>query len=360
MLNNIKEKQIMDRIIVTLTEAQRQELMRIVNSGKSESRLVTRARIILDAADGVSASASARKLSVSRPMVVKWRGRFRDMGVDGLRDAPRSGQPVRYGDEFERMVLAVLDERPPEGYALWNGMLVARRLGVKADQVWKVMRKNGIHLARRRSWCVSTDPEFASRAADIVGLYLNPPENAVVVCVDEKPCIQAVERQQGWLRFPDGKTMMGFSDRYRRNGSSTLFAALEVATGQVIASNRLRKRRREFLDFMNEVVAARPEGELHVVLDNLSTHSKKDDRWLKKHPRVHFHYTPTNASWLNQVEVFFSILSRGALQGGSFESVSRLRGAINKFIAAYNERAVPFEWKKTCVNPKQLQNLYSN
>ena len=211
----------MDRIIVTLTEAQRQELMRIVNSGKSESRLVTRARIILDAADGVFASASARKLSVSRPMVVKWRGRFRDMGVDGLRDAPRSGQPVRYGDEFERKVLAVLDERPPEGYALWNGRLVARRLGVKADQVWRVM-------------------------------------------------------------------------------------------------------------------------------------------WLKKHPRVHFHYTPTNASWLNQVEVFFSILSRGALQGGSFESVSRLRGAINEFIAAYNERAVPFEWKKTCVNPKQLQNLYSN
>lgn len=189
MLNNIKEKQIMDRIIVTLTEAQRQELMRIVNLGKSESRLVTRARIILDAADGVSASASARKLSVSRPMVIKWRGRFRDMGVDGLRDAPRSGQPVRYGDEFERMVLAVLDERPPEGYALWNGILVARRLGVKADQVRKVMRKNGIHLARRRSWCVSTDPEFASKAADIVGLYLNPPENAVVVCVDEKPCI---------------------------------------------------------------------------------------------------------------------------------------------------------------------------
>ena len=179
----------MDRIIVTLTEAQRQELMRIVNSGKSESRLVARARIVLDAADGVSASASARKLSVSRPMVIKWRGRFRDMGVDGLRDAPRSGQPVRYGDEFERMVLAVLDERPPEGYALWNGRLVARRLGVKADQVWKVMRKNGIHLARRRSWCVSTDPEFASKAADIVGLYLNPPENAVVVCVDEKPCI---------------------------------------------------------------------------------------------------------------------------------------------------------------------------
>ena len=210
----------MDKIIVTLTEAQRQELMRIVNSGKSESRLAIRARIVLDAEDGVPASASARKLSVSRPMVVKWRRRFHDMGIDGLRDAPRSGQPLRYGDDFERMVLAVLDERPPEGYARWNGGLIARRLGVKADQVWKVMRKNGIDLARKRSWCVSTDPEFASKAADIVGLYLNPPENAVVVCMDEKPCIQAVERQQGWLRFPDGKTMIGFSDRYKRNGSS--------------------------------------------------------------------------------------------------------------------------------------------
>ena len=190
----------MGRIIVALTESQHQELTRIVNSGKSESRLVIRARIVLDAADGISASASARRLAVSRPMVVKWRRRFRDMGVDGLRDAPRSGQPVRYGEEFERMVLAVLDEKPPEGYALWNGSLIARHLGVKADQVWKVMRKNGIDLARRRSWCVSTDPEFASKAADIVGLYLDPPENAVVICMDEKPCIQASRSPRSTIR----------------------------------------------------------------------------------------------------------------------------------------------------------------
>lgn len=346
--------------IITLTDEQRQTLEAIIGSGKSEHRIHLRAQIVTDAADGLTVSSSSHRLGVTRPMVIKWRRRFAALGVDGLRDAQRSGQPAKYGMEFERRVLATLDETPPEGYSRWNGNLLARHLGVKADQVWRVMRKNGIDLARRRSWCVSTDPEFASKAADIVGLYLNPPQNAVVICMDEKPCIQAIERQQGWLRFPDGKTFLGFSDRYRRNGSSTLFAALDVATGLVKAGNKSRKRRREFLDFMNEVVAWHPGVELHVVLDNLSTHSKKDDRWLKRHPLVHFHYTPTNASWLNQVEIFFSILQRGTLAEGSFESVHKLREAINRFIAAYNERAVPFEWKKTCVNPKHLQKMYSN
>jgi len=350
----------MKRITIEMTDEQREELRRIIASGKSENRLVTRAKIVLDAVGGMTAAESARRHGVTRPTVVKWRGRFAALGTAGLRDARRSGQPVKYGADFERSVLAVLDEKPPEGYASWNGNLIARHLGVKADQVWRVMRRNGIDLQRRRSWCVSTDPEFAPKAADIVGLYLAPPRDAVVICVDEKPCIQVIERQQGWLRFPDGKTLLGFSDRYKRNGSSTLFAALDVATGQVLASNKSRKRRREFLDFTNDVVAAHRGIELHVVLDNLSTHSKKDDRWLKAHPNVHFHYTPTNASWLNQVEVFFSILQRGALAGGSFESVHKLRAAINRFIAAYNERAVPFEWKKTCVKPKHLQKMYTN
>ena len=350
----------MQKDSISITAGQLEELQGIIKSGKSEKRMVDRAEIILESAAGRSAASIGRSHHLTTYVVFKWRKRFEALGVKGLADAPRSGQPVKYGVDFERKVLSVLDAPPPEGYSKWNGNLIARRLGVKPDQVWRVMRKNGVDLARRRSWCVSTDPEFASKAADIVGLYLNPPNNAVVICMDEKPCIQAIDRQQGWLRFPDGKTMLGFSDRYKRNGSSTLFAALEVATGQVIAANKSRKRRREFLDFMNEIVAAYPDAELHVVLDNLSTHSKKGGRWLRQHPRVHFHYTPTNASWLNQVELFFSILTRGALAGGSFDSVSRLRSAIDKFIDAYNERAVPFEWKKTCVNPKRLQKTYSN
>ncbi|HYA03104.1 MAG TPA: IS630 family transposase, partial [Syntrophobacteria bacterium] len=227
-------------------------------------------------------------------------------------------------------------------------------------QIWRVLRRHGIHLQRRRSWCISTDPEFAAKAADLVGLYLDPPENAVVICVDEKPHIQALERAQGWLRLPNGKSLTGFNHGYKRHGTTTLFAALNVATGQVKAGHYKRRRRREFLDFMNEVLADYPEREIHVVLDNLSTHKPKHDRWLARHPWVHFHYTPTHASWLNQVEVWFSILSRRALKGESFTSPQQVRNAIDLFLAAHNKDASPFEWRKRQVYPKALKKYYSD
>ena len=348
-------------IKITLTDEEYHELTRLISNGKTERRLAERAAIILDSCKGIKAVEIAARLRIHVHVVSKWRRRFLEYRTKGLHDAPRSGTPRKMTAEVEKRILSVLDRNPIDGFSQWNGRLIAKYLGdVSPAQVWSVMRRNGIDLQRRHSWCISTDPEFESKAADIVGLYLAPPENAVVLCVDEKPCIQAIEHEQGWLRLPDGKTFLGFSDRYKRNGSSTLFAALELATGRVLARNSKRKRRREFLDFMNDVVDAYPEKELHVVLDNLSTHSKKDDRWLKAHRNVHLHFTPTNASWLNQIEMFFSILQRGALQGGSFDSVKHLRDAINKFIACYNETSVPFEWKKTCVNPKKLQKTYSN
>ena len=186
---------------------------------------------------------------------------------------------------------------------------------------------------------MSTDPEFARKAADIVGLYLDPPRNAVVLCVDEKPHIQALERAQGWLRLPNGRALTGFSHHYKRHGTTTLFAALDVATGQVQTGHFRRRRRREFLDFMHEVAGTYPDQELHVVLDNLNTHKPKDDRWLRRRPHVHFHFTPTYASWLNQVECWFSILSRRALKGASFTSPQGLRAAIDGFTQAYNQEA---------------------
>jgi transposase len=223
------------------------------------------------------------------------------------------------------------------------------------------LQRHGIHLQRRRSWCISTDPEFVPKAADVVGLYLSPPENAVVICVDEKPHIQALERAQGWLRLPNGKALTGFSHEYKRHGTTTLFAALEVATGQVKAGHYNRRRRIEFLDFMNQVVAAYPpDTELHVVLDNLSTHKPKDDRWLRRHTNVHFHYTPTHASWLNQVEVWFSILWRHALRGASFTSPRQLRQAIDRFIQAYSEVAHPFHWTKALVHSVKPDETYAN
>ena len=252
----------------------------------------------------------------------------------------------------------MLDQPPPEGYAGWNGTLLAAALqDVSKHQVWRVLRRHKIYLQRRRSWCISTDPEFASKAADIVGLYLSPPENALLLCVDEKPSIQALEGAQGFLRLPNGKAVNGFSHCYKRHGTTTLFAALDVATGQVRTGHYRRRRRREFLDFMNELVAAHPDREIHVVLDNLNTHKPKDDRWLQRHSQVHFHFTPTYSSWLNQVECWFSILSRQALRGASFTSAQQLREAIDRFVAVYNPKAAPFEWTKAVVpstSPKTL------
>jgi hypothetical protein len=187
---------------------------------------------------------------------------------------------------------------------------------------------------RRKSWCESDDPEFVARfvarfvakAADVVGLYMAPPENAIVICVDEKPAIQALERAQGYLKLPNGRALTGHGHDYKRNGTSTLFAAFEVATGKVTAAHKSRRRRTEFLDFMNDVVAAHPDTAIHVVLDNLNTHKpkndRKNDRWLKHHPNVRFHFTPTRASWLNQVEIWFSILQAKSLRGASFTSVA--------------------------------------
>jgi len=202
--------------------------------------------------------------------------------------------------------------------------------------------------------------EFGPKAADVVGLYLNPPQNALVLCVDEKPSIQALERAQGWLRLPNGKALNGFSHGYKRHGTTTLFAAFDIVTGQVLAGHYTRRRRREFLDFMNEIVEAYPNREIHVVLDNLNTHKPKEDRWLKRHPQVHLHFTPTYSSWLNQVECWFSILSEQALTGVSFTSPGQLREAIDKFVSAYNETAAPFEWKKAVVHPTGLKSKCSD
>jgi transposase len=323
--------------------------------------MVPRIQIVELAAQGLSSRQIASRLGLRRPKVLKWRQLFSQQRLAGLRDAPRCGPPRRYTLQTERRILAKLDESPPPGRGRWNGRLLAEALGdVRADQVWAVLRQHGIQLQRRRSWCVSTDPEFARKAADIVGLYLDPPLGAVVLSVDEKPAIQVLERAQGWLRLPHGEALKGFSHEYKRHGTTTLFAALEVLSGQVFTVHYHRRRRREFLDFMNGLVATYPDLELRVILDNLSTHKPKHDRWLARHPNVRFHYTPTHASWLNQIECWFSILSRQALQGASFTSVEQLRKAIDDFVARYNPTATPFEWTKRNVKQTPLKSRYAD
>lgn len=347
--------------VVELTNEEEKTLKQWSQAGTTEQRLGERARIILLASQGKGTHPIAFALGTRPARVSKWRQRFARNRLAGLRDAPRTGQPRRYDASTERRVLRQLDQPPPAGHATWTGQLLAKALGdISPRQVWRILARRGIFLRRRRSWCISTDPAFATKAADIVGLYLDPPENALVLAVDEKPSIQALERAQGWIRLPDGKALNGFSHCYTRHGTTTLFAALDVATGEVQTGHYHRRRRREFLDFMNEVVAVHPDREIHVVLDNLSTHKPKQDCWVARHPRVHFHYTPTYASWLNQVECWFSILSRRALQGASFTSPQQLRQAIDRFVAAYNRTAAPFEWRKTTVHSVLPRKYYSD
>jgi len=319
-------------------------------------RDVRRARIVLLAAEGASTRSIARAVGVEPGVVSIWRHRFADHGLEGLKDRPRPGKTPSYTVETDKRILQVLDEPPPAGYARWTGPLIAERLGdVHEQHVWRVLRAQKIDLAGRKSWCESNDPEFAAKAADVVGLYMAPPENAM--CVDEKPSIQALERAQGFLKLANGRTLTGHSHDYKRNGTSTLFAAFEVATGKVKAAHKTRRRRIEFLEFMNDIVAAYPAGTaIHVVLDNLNTHKPRNDCWLKRHPNVHFHFTPTRASWLNQVEIWFSILQGTSLSGASFNSIKQLREHIDAFIETYNENATPFVWTKAKVHQRRVKN----
>jgi len=347
--------------VIDLQPDEREVLERWSRSTSVEKRFADRAVILLDAADGMENKAIAEKQRTRVATVSKWRRRFHTDRLQGLQDAPRPGAKPKYDERTVRRVLALLDKSPPKGFSQWSGPLLAKALGdVSEHQIWRILRERRISLTRRRSWCISTDPEFVPKAADIVGLYMDPPENAVVICVDEKPAIQALERAQGWLRLPNGRALTGFNHEYKRHGTTTLFAALEVATGLIQAKHFTRRRRREFLAFMNEVVAAYPDQEIHVVLDNLRTHKPKHDRWIRQHKNVHFHYTPTHASWLNMVEVWFSILWLNTLRGASWTSPRQVRQAIDAFCAAYNETAHPFIWTKANVKPTSPKHTYSD
>ena len=347
--------------VIRLSVEEETVLKQCLRSGTSEQRSVERARMVLLASQGHASGEIAAMLKTRPARVSKWRRRFARLRLAGLEDAVRSGKPRRYGQASERRILAQLDQPPPRGHATWTGSLLAGALPqISDDELWRVLRKHGISLQRRRSWCISTDPEFAVKAADVVGLYLSPPEHALVLSIDEKPSIQALERAQGWIRLPDGRAMNGFSHCYKRHGTTTLFAALDIVTGQVKTGHYRRRRRREFLDFLNEIVSQHPDREIHVVLDNLNTHKPRRDRWLKRHPRVHFHYTPTYSSWLNQVECWFSILQRRALSGTSFTSPQQVRQAIDNFVNTYNQTAAPFEWTKAVVHPSVPKRSYAD
>ena len=319
-------------------------------------RDVLRARIVLLAADGHSTRSIGQIVGTMPRTVSLWRGRYAREGLAGLADRQRSGPKPKYTAETGKRILAVLERPPPAGFGRWTGGLIAADLDdVHEQQVWRFLRQQGIDLDASKSWCESDDAEFVAKAADVVGLYIAPPEDAIVICVDEKPSIQALERSQGYLKLPNGRTLSGHSHDYKRHGTTTLFAALDLATGKVSAAHKKRRRRIEFLDFMNRIIADYPDKEVHVILDNLSTHKPKNDRWLKSHSNVHFHFTPTYASWLNQVEIWFSILAGKSLSGASFTSIAQLTQHIDAFIENYNADAAPFVWTKAVVHQRRFK-----
>jgi transposase len=347
--------------LVVLTGDERAELEGLARSTKSEYRLRQRAQIVLLAADGAATRAIARAVGCTIGTASKWRVRYAAQRRAGLDETGERGAAPKYTAETGRRILAVLDGDPPAGYARWTAPLIARALGdVHEQHVWRFLRAQKIDLAGRKTWCVSQDPEFAAKAAEIVGLYLKPPEGALVLAVDEKPHIQALERAQGYLKLPNGRAVGGQAHDYTRHGTSTLFAALDIAKGEVVARHYKRRRRIEFLDFMNQIVAAHPGREIHVILDNLNTHKPKRDQWLARHKNVHFHFTPTHASWLNQVECWFSILVGQSLSGASFTGVDQLRSHIDAFVASYNQTARPFAWTKSEVHQKRLKPRFAD
>ena len=342
------------------SDKDRKSLEELARSRTEEARIVERAKIVLKCLEGEKVHKIAQDLQIRPNTVIEWRRRFEEKGIEGLKDRPRSGKPVTYDAAFRENVLKTLELPPPPGQARWDGPAVAKHLDTSVDAVWRVLRKEGICLSRQRSWCVSTDPEFIPKAADIVGLYLNPPEKAFVISVDEKPSIQALERATGYVETGNGKIVQGFKSTYKRHGTLNLFAALEVATGAIHTQTTQQKRRVEFLSFMDQVLADLPKDrEIHVILDNYCIH-KKNDAWLALHPNVYFHFTPTSASWLNQVEIWFGIFSRKALRGANFKSIEQLRQAIDAFVAAYGPTAKPFVWRKREVKGSQLRNTIVN
>jgi transposase len=335
--------------VVQLRPGDRAALEARVRAKSAPARTVERARIVLLSADGLPGREIAERVGCSEPTVVAWRKRYAERGLAGLDDAPRSGRPRVIDDEMRYAILSRTLLPPPAdlGVTHWSSRLLAAEFGIDHTTVTRLWADYGIKPHRFGTFKFSTDPELEAKVRDVVGLYLHPPDKAVVLCVDEKSQIQALDRTQPTLPLRRGRHARMTHD-YKRNGTTTLFAALEVATGKVTDACFPRHRHQEFLRFLRQVAKAYPRRRLHIVLDNYGTHTHpKVKAWLERNPRITLHFTPTSGSWLNLVESFFSIITRQAIRRGSFPSVAELVNAIRNFIDGWNDRCEPFVWTKT-------------
>jgi transposase len=333
--------------VIELTEEEERDLRAVLRTPSAPQEKSMRAGIVLRAAEGASNTEIARDMRVSLQTVGLWRRNFSERGMEGLETAPRSGRPRAISDDEVQRVLAKTLEAPPDGTTHWSVRRLAAATGISSSTVHRIWRDHKLKPHQVRSFKFSKDPQLVEKVIDVVGLYLDPPKGALVICVDEKTQIQALDRTQPTLPIKPGKQARMTHD-YKRNGTTSLYAALEIATGAVTGSCYPQHTHQEFLAFLNSLVRAFPRKPLHVVLDNSSTHSTPEVKaWLARHPRVHFHFTPTSASWMNIVEIWFSILTKQQVRHGVYHDVPELISAIEHFIDGYNERAQPFVWTKT-------------
>jgi len=320
-----------------------------LRKGSTPNRLAQRARIVLSLAERVAPKEISAQHGTSLASVFRWRTRYQEMGIAGLSDLPRPGQPRKLSQKKVREILTLTTQRIPAEATHWSLRLMAKYAGTTRHQVQQVWQAADLKPHRLQNFKISNDPEFAQKVVDVVGLYMNPPENAMVLSIDEKTQIQALDRTQPMLPLRPGQIERRTHD-YKRHGTASLYAAFDVLTGNVIGRITTRHRAREFLQFLRQIDQSTPaELDLHVILDNSSTHKTKEVKaWLAAHPRFKLHFTPTSASWLNAVERWFAQLERRALHRGVFGSVQELRDAIRKFIAAHNAYgAKPFQWTKS-------------
>jgi len=333
---------------LVLTMEDHERLKSMVNSRSLPHGLVTRARIVLMAAEGTSNLAIAEKVNLSVQSVCKWRRRYLQQGLSGLHDELRPGRPRSISDEqVAALIRKTLQTKPKDG-THWTIRSMAKESKLSRPTVHRIWQAFGLQPHRQRHFKLSTDPFFVEKVRDIVGLYLNPPDKAMVLCVDEKSQIQALDRTQPLLPMGLGY-VEGVTHDYIRHGTTTLFAALDIATGNVLTRCKRRHRHQEYLDFLKHVDENVPqELDIHLVVDNYSTHKHpRVKRWLAARPRYHVHYTPTYASWLNQVEIWFNLITQRAIRRGTFKSVKELIAKIEQFVEHYNVNSRPFVWTAT-------------
>jgi transposase len=333
---------------ITLTAEEHNRLIEWTRRHKTSQALAMRARVVLSCQQGHSNRETAARLGVTSQTVGKWRARFLDQRLDGLLDEPRPGAPRTIGDAaVERVIAKTLHEKPRNA-THWSSRTMAKASGLSQSAVVRIWRAFGLQPHRAETFKLSTDPLFIDKVRDIVGLYLNPPERALVLCVDEKSQIQALDRTQPILPMMPGLPERRTHD-YQRHGTTTLFAALNIATGKVIGQLHRRHRAKEFLQFLATIEAAVPAVlDVHLVLDNSGTHKTASvRRWLARHPRFHVHFTPTSASWLNQVERWFAQLTERQIRRGTHRSTVELEQAIRNYLKLYNRDPQPFVWTKT-------------